>query len=113
MLCYIPEKQNSVSVQWYEGTAVWLCERNCSMDSGAAALQIISRVFAPISAQYSHIMTNHSAVLRLISRSSPSEDIHTADKDATETISCIKIGRVGGSFQNSASTNAETPVDHK
>ena len=61
------------------------------MDSGAAALQIISRVFAPISAQYSHIMTNHSAVLRLISRSSPSEDIHTADKDATETISCIKI----------------------
>ena len=67
------------------------------MDSGAAALQIISRVFAPISAQYSHIMTNHSAVLRLISRSSPSEDIHTADKGATETISCIKIWRVGGS----------------
>ena len=86
------------------------------MDSGAAALQIISRVFAPISAQYSHIMTNHSAVLRLISRSSPSEDIHTGDKDATETISCIKIGRVGGScacagqsaVQNSAS--AENPA---
>ena len=95
------------------------------MDSGAAALKIISRVFAPISAQYSHIMTNHSAVLRLISRSSPSEDIHTADydKDATETISCIKIGRVSGScagqtaFQNSASaensasTNARRSIN--